>query len=321
MDGSGPRELLDRVGPQGADPVEAGPAQVLLDPLAGDHAPVADEHHPPQAEALPDLGDLGGEGGGVGGVAGENLDGHRPALAVAEQPVDDPGQPAFAVAGIAVGDQGGLAPGVVAPAEVVEQQGALREVALGELVLDAALAGQEPVEGFIKLAVLDLAEAEFPAEGAGGGFGAEAPGAGELGSGLEEALDEHGQDEVALAGGAGGQEVVEADPAEEAEEEGDVSVGEGAEDLPSVGGRGAGAAVLEALADGLDEVAGEMGDVAEGLVLDLAVLAVSAAEEMGSVGLALVDASGGGYMYRSISSWHSCKIATTARMSTRKSIF
>jgi hypothetical protein len=39
-----------------------------------------------------------------------------------------------------------------------------------------------------------------------------------------------------------------------------------------------------------------VGEIAEGLVLDLAVVAVGAAEQMGKVDAALIDAFGGGYM-------------------------
>ena len=64
-------------------------------------APVADEDHPLQVETVADLVDLGLQGRGIGGVALEDLDRHRAALAVAQEPVDHLELALLAVAGVA----------------------------------------------------------------------------------------------------------------------------------------------------------------------------------------------------------------------------
>ena len=53
---------------------------------------------------------------------------------------------------------------------------------------------------------------------------------------------------------------------------------------------------FESSADEIDDVVGEVGDVAEGFMLDLAVLAEGSAQQMGVVGGVFELASGGGYM-------------------------
>ena len=61
---------------------------------------------------------------------------------------------------------------------------------------------------------------------------------------------------------------------------------------------------FESSADEIDDVVWEMGDVAEGLVLDLAVLAEGSAQQVGMVGLVSVAARGGGYVYCTVSGWN-----------------
>jgi galactokinase/mevalonate kinase-like predicted kinase len=47
-----------------------------------------------------------------------------------------------------------------------------------------------------------------------------------------------------------------------------------------------------------------MGDIAEGFVADAVAVAVGTAEEEGALGLTVVGACGGGYMYVAVSGWH-----------------
>ena len=51
----------------------------------GQHAAVADQHHPRPSETATELVDLHAHGGRVGGVAVEHLDRHRTPLGVAQQ--------------------------------------------------------------------------------------------------------------------------------------------------------------------------------------------------------------------------------------------
>ena len=61
---------------------------------------------------------------------------------------------------------------------------------------------------------------------------------------------------------------------------------------------------LEGAFDELDEVIGKMGEVAEGLMGDGLSLADGPSEQMGDVGLSLVDPLGRGHMYGAVSCWH-----------------
>ena len=61
--------------------------------------------------------------------------------------------------------------------------------------------------------------------------------------------------------------------------------------------------------DGLDQIGWQMREITEGLMLDLAVLAIGAAQQMGLVDASLVDACGRGYMNSTCSSCHAEKIA------------
>ncbi len=57
-------------------------------------------------------------------------------------------------------------------------------------------------------------------------------------------------------------------------------------------------------ADEVDQRVGEVGEVAEGFVLDVAADAEGAAEQMGGIGFALVAAFSCGYMNCTGSGWH-----------------
>jgi hypothetical protein len=61
---------------------------------------------------------------------------------------------------------------------------------------------------------------------------------------------------------------------------------------------------LEGPFDDLDDILGEMGQVAESLMGDGLALADGPSEQMGDVGLSLVDPPGRGHMYAAASCWH-----------------
>jgi hypothetical protein len=121
------------------------------------------------------------------------------------------------------------------------------------------------------------------------------PGSGEFGAGMEQAFGDHGDYQVSLGAGFGGEQSIEAEAADGAEDGLDVAVGEGAVDVEGVAG-GEELLAGEGAADEINEVRGEMGDVAEGFVLDLRADAEGAAEEVGQIGLALVNSSCGGHV-------------------------
>ena len=77
----------------------------------------------------------------------------------------------------------------------------------------------------------------------------------------------------------------------------------GAEDAKGVGGGDEGLALERAL-DQVDEVIGEMGEVAEGLMGDGLSLADGPSEQMGDVGLSVVDPLRRGHMNAAPSCCH-----------------
>src|SRR5439155_7071099 len=83
----------------------------------------------------------------------------------------------------------------------------------------------------------------------------------------------------------------------------DVTVRERARDAEGVGGGDEGLA-LEGAFDDLDEVIGEVGEVAERLVSDRLSLANGTPEQMGDIGLTLVDPFGRSHMDGAVSCWH-----------------
>jgi hypothetical protein len=194
-------------------------------------------------------------------------------------------------------------PLVVAAAEVVEHQAAVAEVSPGELGLDGLLALREPIQGGMELVLGGVLEAEFLGErGVVPVAGGRRPGAGE-----EEPLGDHGQDEVTLPRGPGGDEGVEAEATGHRQDRLDVAMRPGAEDAEGLGGGDEGLP-LERAADQVDEMDREVGEVSQGLVLDLAVLAKGAPEIVTGIGHPLDGVGDFGNVDRAGFACHSANI-------------
>ena len=179
-----------------------------------------------------------GEGGRVGGVALEGAHGNGAALGVAQQAVDDLRAVGSVVAGVAAGSEFVAAALDVAGGDVVEGEGAVAEMQLGELALDGALAVGEPVHGVVEGIDLGVLEGEQGGEGGLAG-GAELALDAQLGAGLEQAADDPGEHEGALATGLVEEQAVEAELADEAEDGADGAVMAGGAG-PDGGGLGSG---------------------------------------------------------------------------------
>ena len=80
-------------------------------------------------------------------------------------------------------------------------------------------------------------------------------------------------------------------------------------------GRGDEGLALEGPFDDVDDMIGEMGEVAEGLMGDGLSLANRSSEQMGDVGLSLVDPLGRGHMYAAASCWHAAILWKTMTVS------
>ena len=225
-------------------------------------------------------------------------------MAVGEHAVDDDRLAFLAVAAVAELRQWAVASFVVAAGDVVEHGVAGGEMPLRELVLDALLAGQQPVERSVEIVFVGV----FDPELLGQGGMLPQPGGGQFRTGVQQALDDHGHDEVALARGFGPQQAIEAELAQGAQDSFNVAVGAGALDAESLGGGDKGFAG-ERAADDIDEGIGQVGEIAEGFVLDLLTDAKGAAEQVGGIGFAFVAASSGGYVNSARSRRHKAIIA------------
>jgi hypothetical protein len=170
---------------------------------------------------------------------------------------------------------------------------------LGQLGLDRLLAVEQPVHGGIELVLGGLSDAQFLGQG-----GVEpVPGVGQLGTGEQETFDDHGGHQVASPRRLGGDESFQSQLADHRQDGVDMAVRGRACDADGLG-RGDEGLALEGPLDDLDEMVWEMGEVAEGLMGDGLSLADGPSEQMGDVGLALVDPLGRSHMDGAGSGWH-----------------
>ena len=143
----------------------------------------------------------------------------------------------------------------------------LLQVSLGQALLDGGLPGQEPVHGRVEFVRVDVAEPERLAEGGDRALGGEGAGGGQLGLGVDDAVDDEREHEVAEAAGLAVDEGMQSELLEGAEHGGDVSVGQ-----TSDAGEGfLGVDELLAAEDAaecLDGGGGELGEVGEDALLD-----------------------------------------------------
>ena len=141
-------------------------------------------------------------------------------------------------------------------------------MASGQRFLDPGLPLPEPVEHVEHLVAGDGAEAEQDSEAGVGGIGGESPGGGQLGGGMDEAGDEGGQGQVALAARGAVEDAGQAELGGQAEQGGHVAMGKRPlEGDGLVEGREDDAA-LEEGADGIDQGWGDFGEVGESLSAD-----------------------------------------------------
>ncbi len=114
-----------------------------------DHATVTDKYTVTQLEALAEFVHLGGKGGGVASVPGEGIHGDGATSMVAEQAVDDLGSVGAVVAGVAPSGEFAAGACEVAGRDIVEGDGTLFKVALGELAFNGRLPLDKPVHGVV----------------------------------------------------------------------------------------------------------------------------------------------------------------------------
>ena len=111
-----------------------------------------------------ELVDLGGNRSRVSGITSEHLDRDRPAVAVAQQAIDDLRPIGPVIATVAVPRERAAPSFEIGGTDIVEHQGALAQMPLRELPLDPGLLRAQPIQCCINLPLLDHAQIEHLAE-------------------------------------------------------------------------------------------------------------------------------------------------------------
>jgi len=110
-------------------------------------------------------------------------------------------------------------------------RGAVLEVLLRQVALDASLASEQPVHGPVEFVSAGVLDAEFLAQRVGERLAMQGACGGKLRAGLQDAGEDHGGGQGPLAGGTAVQELLGAQAAGAG---GDVAVGPGAKDLACI---------------------------------------------------------------------------------------
>ena len=177
----------------------------------------------------------------------------------------------------------------IARCDVVEHEDAVLEVALGEDLLDRALAAAQEVEGGVEFVLVDLAQAERGAERVGGRRLAELARRRQLGGRLDDPRHDHGEDQLGPPLRPLRQGLVEPEPAHNPEHRGDVAVRQRPGDLEALGGERQQGLAREHPAQAVDLRLRPMGDVGERARLDLAAHSIALAQQDGRRRIAVRD--------------------------------
>ena len=179
-------------------------------------------------------------------------------------------QIATAVAVVAESGQRAAVSEIRTAAHVIKYAGVVGEMPSGQLVFDALLPREEPIESGVKLIDIGIEHVKLFAER---GRFPESDG-GQLGTGMKDALGDHGDDEIALTGRLACDEGIDSELAEGGEDGVDVAVGQGAEDAELLVGRKE-VLAFEDAGDESDLREGECAEIGKGAIFDFTVLAIA----------------------------------------------
>ena len=184
---------------------------------------------------MPQFIHLRGNGPGVGGISIENLNGDGTPECVGEETKNDLRITGFIVAGVTEFRQRTVTALEVSGGEVVENRGSILELALGQFPLDPGLPFQQPVHGGVKLGFVNEIQCEQLAEAAVKSIGVKATGGGEFRGGIEDAGDDHGDNEIAPPAGLGIENGLELKLPQGAENGGNMTMGTRTIDAERIG--------------------------------------------------------------------------------------
>jgi hypothetical protein len=168
-----------------------------------------------------------------------------------------------------------------------------------KLALDDVLALKQPVHGPVEVVLIGPGDVQILGQGAGVPPACRC----QLGVRRHDAGRDHGHHQVGLATRPRTEQRGDIEPAHGAQHRLDVAVRARGDDLEALAERHEGFAAQRA-AYQLDDGIGQVREVAQGLVLDLAVLAEGAAQQMAGVDAALVLALRGDDVNGSASAGH-----------------
>jgi len=257
------------------------------------HAAVEDEDGVLDLKASAQDLDGAAKGGGVGAVAAKDGDVEGGAVGVGGDGEEDLGAVGAVVAAVAVaGEVCGAVAFEVDAGEVVEGEGdGGLECLGGEFFFQGAPVSGDGVHGGVEVVFV---EGFIGGKAAGLGEQRASGGVfeGEFGGGEEEAGEDHGFEEGALARGADvGEEAVEVEGFPGVDEDGEAAEVEGGVELEGVGMEGGFAG--EVCGDELAEFGWELGDVGDGAGAGAFGGAEGLADEVGGVGFAVLAGFGG----------------------------
>ena len=168
--------------------------------------------------------------------------------------------------------------------EVVKHVVPFSQVPPGQFLLDPILTLEQPVHGPVQVVLVGVLQGEL----GGQGGGVPEPGGGELGGGPQQALNDHGQHQVALARGLGVDQSGELQAADGFEDHLDMAMRKGAfddEEFIRMDERD----VLEDETESFDLVRGPLGEVGDGAFTDAFAFAPAFAQEDGGAGVTVGD--------------------------------
>jgi hypothetical protein len=206
---------------------------------------------------------------------------HRAAPGIGEQTVIDLQRTGLAITAIAALGQRTRGAFEVARRQIVEHQATLAQMPRGQFLLDRILAGQQPVHGRVKIVLVGIGHAEVFSQGRA----VPTTGGGQLRGRIDDARGHHGQYQLALATGLGADQHRHAQALQGRTHRLHMAVRTRARDLEGLTQRHEGLLPLQCAGNDVDQRLGQMGEIAQGLVLDLAALAITAPEQMGAIDL------------------------------------
>ena len=149
-------QFANRCALQCGDPSKAGMQLELVDLRLRQHSAISHHHHPGQSKLFSQLLDLIRYRRGVSRVSRIHLHGHRTSLAIGHHPVDDDGQTLFPIAVVSKLCERTGAALIKTTRHVVKDQATFAQMASGQFFLDAFLALQKPVHGFVEIVLAGL---------------------------------------------------------------------------------------------------------------------------------------------------------------------